>query len=88
MHLKSTLCLAAAVVGFSTLVLQAAPAAASDDRGAAAYTQLAGYYYDGGYYVHRPACPYRYYYACWSDPYGRPHCGCRPGIGYYLFRFY
>ncbi len=68
--------------------MRASPATASDDRSVAAYTQRAGYYYyDDGYHVHRPACPYRYYYACWSDPYGRPQCGCRPGIGYYLFHF-
>ncbi len=88
MHLKSTLCLAAAVLGLSTIALPAAPTGVT--VAPAAISRLAGYYYygDDGYYIHRPACPYRYYYACWSDAYGRPHCGCRPGIGYYLFRFY
>lgn len=37
----------------------------------------------GGY---RPVCPYRYYYTCWYGPRGDRHCGCLPGIGYYLFR--
>ncbi len=89
MHAKWTLSLAAAIIGLSTLAPRAAPVTVMNEHGAVSYTRLAGdYFYGDGYYVHRPACPYRYYYACWSDPYGRPHCGCRPGIGFYLFRFY
>jgi hypothetical protein len=91
MHSRLTLCLAAAAIGLSTITLPAAPATVSVAHDTVSYTQLVqGYYYygDDAYYGHRPACPYRYYYACWSDPYGRPHCGCRPGLGYYLFRFY
>jgi hypothetical protein len=42
-----------------------------------------GWYYDG----YRPACPELYYFTCWADPYGRNHCGCRPGFAYYYFRF-
>ena len=37
-------------------------------------------YYDG---YRPPACPYRYHWACWSDPYGRQGCGCRPDFGLY-----
>ncbi len=88
---KLALRLAAAAIGLSVAALPAAAAAISVAQDAVSYTQRAGYYYydgDGYYYGHRPASPYRYYYTCWSDPYGRPHCGCRPGIGYYLFRFY
>ena len=35
----------------------------------------------------RPPCQFHYYYACWADPYGRPQCGCRPGLGFYLNRY-
>jgi hypothetical protein len=80
----------AAAIGLSAVPAPAAPAVTLVDKDAVSYTHRVGYYYygDDGYYVSRPACPYRYYYACWSDLYGRPHCGCRPGIGFYLFRFY
>ncbi len=37
-------------------------------------------YYDG---YRPPACPYRYHWACWIDPYGRRGCGCRPDFGLY-----
>ncbi len=43
-----------------------------------------GYYYWPYYDGYRPpACPYRYHWECWLDPYGRPGCGCRPDFGLY-----
>ena len=76
-----------------TASARAAPAGGAVAPNATPFTQLAqGYYYGGKYYgsqySYRPACPERYYYACGFDPYGREHCGCRPGLGYYLFRYY
>ncbi len=89
MRANRTLLLAAAIIGLAAPAQRAAPATMLGEGNVASYTRLAGeYYYGNGYYAHRPACPYRYYYACWSDPYGRPQCGCWPGIGFYLFRFY
>ena len=49
------------------------------------------YYYGGGYHYYwpyydgyrPPACPSRYHWACWVDPYGRQGCGCLPDFGLY-----
>jgi hypothetical protein len=68
-------------VGLYTASLSAAPAAAPVQQNATPLTQLAQDY------AYRPACPYRYYYTCWSDSNGIKHCGCRPGLGFYLFRY-
>ena len=79
----------AAAISLCTIVQPAASADMTAQQNATPLIQLAqGYYYGGSYDAYRPACPERYYYACWSDPYGYAHCGCRPGIGFYLFRFY
>jgi len=85
-----TASLAAAVIGLGAATLLAAPASVAVQLNATPVIRLAqGEYYGGEYYgAYRPACPERYYYACWSDPYGRGRCGCLPGFDYYLFRFY
>jgi len=80
---------AVAAIGLYAADLPAARAADAIARNATAIVRLAqgdGYRRDdnGGY---RPVCPYRYYYTCWYDPRGNRHCGCLPGIGYYLFGF-
>ena len=81
--------LGAAAVGWCTISQPAASAGTTIEQNATPLIQLAqGQYYGDYYEAYRPACPERYFYACWSDPYGYAHCGCRPGLGYYLFRFY
>jgi hypothetical protein len=63
-----------------TFSASAAPATASEIPGPAPFTYRIQYhYYDGRY----PPCPYRYHWECWSDPYGRGCCGCRPDPGLY-----
>jgi hypothetical protein len=60
-----------------------APAPAPRPELAPGY-QLAQDYREGRYYYYGPGegpwrpCPYRYFYACWVDPYGARHCACRP----------
>jgi hypothetical protein len=86
MRANLTASLAAAAIGLGT-VLAASAAAAQDATPRPQVAQsydYGGHYYDG----YRPACPERYYFACWFDDYGLRHCGCRPGLGYYLFRYY
>jgi hypothetical protein len=75
--------LAAIVVGSYTDSLSAAADGSSVQQNATPLTQ-----FTQDYYGYRPACQYSYYYTCWTDPNGTTHCGCRPGFGYYLFRFY
>ncbi len=78
--------LAAVVIGW-WMALTASAAVAQNATPVTQWVQGYDYgdYYPGAY---RPACPERYYYACWFDPYGYRHCGCRPGLAFYLFRFY
>jgi len=85
-----TASLASAAIGLCAASLSAARAGVAVQQNAISPTQLVqGDCYDGPYYcVRRRACPDRYYYTCWSNPYGYRHCGCRPGFDYYLFRFY
>jgi len=73
-----------------TAAAAAAVALCARSASAAPLTQLAqGYDYGGRhdrpyYYDYRPpACPYRYHWECWIDPYGRQGCGCRPDFGLY-----
>ncbi len=50
--------------------------------------RYAGNYYYGDQVLspYPPACPYRFHYSCWHDPYGAPVCGCRRDPG--IFEFY
>lgn len=78
--------LAAAVVVVAALVLPApSTMAAALAQPVQAYDY--GYVYPPPYsynYAYRPpACPYRYHWECWFDPYGRRGCGCRPDFGLY-----
>jgi hypothetical protein len=84
-----TALLASIAVGLGAASLGAAPIGDTARQQVTPLVQLTqGYYYGGGYYgAYRPACPERYYFACWFDPYGRQQCGCRPGLAYYLFRY-
>jgi hypothetical protein len=81
---KSLTRLLAAAIAASTF---AAPArSASLTQNATPVVQLAqsDYYGDRYYrYGYRPACPYRYHWDCWFDPYGRQGCGCLPDFGLY-----
>ena len=77
---KTTLATAALAASLS---LMAASASAGP------VTQIAqGYDYSVHYWPYNdgyrpPACPYRYHWECWIDPYGRQGCGCRPDFGLY-----
>jgi hypothetical protein len=65
---------------FWTFSASAAPATMSAVPSPAPFTYWVQYRsYDGRY----PACPYRYHWACWSDPYDRESCGCHPEPGLY-----
>ena len=75
-------------IGLYAADLHAARAADVIARNATPAVQLAqgDDYRRDDYAGYRPVCPYRYYYTCWYGPRGDRHCGCLPGIGYYLFR--
>jgi hypothetical protein len=85
-----TALLASAAIGLCTASLSAAPAGTMVQRSFTPHTQLTqSFFYGDRYYgEYRPACPDRYYYTCWFDQHGNRHCGCRPDLAYYLFRFY
>jgi hypothetical protein len=68
-------------MGLYTASLPAAPAGVAVQQNATPFAQLSQDF------AYRPACPYRYYYTCWSDRDGTKRCGCRPGLGFYLFRY-
>jgi hypothetical protein len=70
---------AIAMVGVALAAMVAADVA--DQQNAIPLTHLAQNY------AYHTACPYRYYFTCWSDSVGAKHCGCRPGWGFYLFRY-
>jgi len=75
-------------IGLYAADLHAARATDVIARNATPVVQLAqgDDYRRDDYAGYRPVCPYRYYYTCWYGPRGDRHCGCLPGIGYYLFR--
>jgi hypothetical protein len=71
---------AAFIVCLCPFSVSAAPATVSPLPSAVPFTHWVQYrYYDGRY----PACPYRYHWECWFDPYGRQSCGCHPEPGLY-----
>jgi hypothetical protein len=75
--------LAAAALAASLCVIAASASAAPVTQLAQGYDYGVRYYspyYDG---YRPPACPYRYHWECWIDPYGRQGCGCRPDFGLY-----
>jgi len=72
---------AIAIVGVVLAAMVTIGADVADQQSAIPLTHLAQNY------AYRPACPYRYYFTCWSDSVGAKHCGCRPGLGFYLFRY-
>ena len=82
MRIKLTALVTGAAIGLGVV----APFSAS--AGERLFTPLPvaqDYYYPEAY---PPACPYRYEPICWRDGAGFAHCTCKPGLGFFLFRFF
>lgn len=80
---KTTFTAAALAASLSAMAASASAAPAPVTRIAQGYDYGVRYYwpyYDG---YRPPACPSRYHWACWIDPYGRRGCGCLPNFGLY-----
>jgi hypothetical protein len=71
-------------VATATIALSAAAASAGQPIFTPAPVAQEYYYPE----VFPPACPYRYEPVCWRDGGGVAHCTCKPGLGFYLFRFF
>jgi len=77
LSVATLLCNAAAIAAPAEPVPPPAATPAPGYQLAQDYTPGRYYYYGPGEGPWRP-CPYRYFYACWVDPYGAHHCACRP----------
>ena len=86
---RSTALLAVIAFGLCIAEPYAANAGAAARQSVTPVVRLAQNDYDENYFgAYRPACPQWYYYTCWDDARGYRHCGCLPGVEYYLLRYH